>query len=140
MRNKRIEHCGIVKEINLQGVLVQIERTVSCASCHAKDACSISDVENKTILLPHPSFQLFTVGEKVNVIMRKSQGFRAVFLAYVVPLILLVGCLLILFSLQLSDLIIGILALGIVALYYFALYFFRHQLSKEFTFAIEKLA
>ncbi|MGL4908859.1 MAG: SoxR reducing system RseC family protein [Bacteroidales bacterium] len=139
MSNKRIEHIGIVQSVDAQGILIRMERIASCAACQAKSACSIANDEDKTLLLPTPPFQLFTVGETVNVVMRSSQAWHAVWLAYVCPLLVLVGSLLGLFSLGLSEFIVGISALAITVVYYFILYLFRHKISKEFSFAIEKI-
>ncbi len=134
---KTISHPGIVESIDANGVLVRIESMSACGICHAKSACSMADMQEKIIQV-HPELQQFEVGEPVNVVMKQSLGRRAVMLAYILPLIVLVASLLILFSAGLPEGAAGLLSLGILALYYLALYLFRNKLDKEFNFELEK--
>ncbi len=136
MSNK-ISHPGVVEQIDEHGVLVRIESVSACGTCHAKGACSMADVQDKMIQVM-PGLQQFEVGEPVNVVMNQSLGRRAVMLAYVLPLVVLVASLLILFSAGLPEGAAGLISLGILALYYIALYFFRNRLDKEFNFTLEK--
>jgi len=134
---KTVSHLGVVESIDANGVLVRIESAAACGACHAKAGCAMSGAQEKLIQV-RPSLQQFEVGEEVNVVMKQSLGTRAVMLAYVLPLVVLVASLLILFSVGLPEGIAGLLSLGILAAFYATLYFFRSKLDKEFNFNIEK--
>ena len=78
------------------------------------------------------------VGEKVNVILGSYLGISAVFLAYVLPLLLLILSIVLLPVAGLTELQTGISAIGIVVLYYIVLALFRSKLNRVYSFSIEK--
>jgi sigma-E factor negative regulatory protein RseC len=136
---KKISHLGIVQSIDAKGVLVRIESAAACGACHAKGSCTMSGAQEKLVQV-RPGLQLFEVGEQVNVVMRQSLGRKAVMLAYVMPLVVLVASLLLLFSAGVPEGTAGLLSLCILAVFYVALYLFRNKLDKEFSFDIEKIS
>ncbi|HPI44991.1 MAG TPA: SoxR reducing system RseC family protein, partial [Tenuifilaceae bacterium] len=79
------------------------------------------------------------VGETVKVLLKQSLGFKALFLAYILPFIVVITAL---FSLSsfVSEGIAGILALLSLIPYYAILYFFKNKISKQFNFDIEKIS
>jgi sigma-E factor negative regulatory protein RseC len=134
---KTVSHIGVVESIDANGVLVRIESAAACGTCHAKAGCAMSGVQEKLIQV-RPGLQPLEVGEEVNVVMRQSLGTKAVMLAYVLPLVVLVASLLILFSVGLPEGVAGLLSLVMLAAFYVVLYLFRSKLDKEFSFNIEK--
>jgi positive regulator of sigma E activity len=131
-----IQH-GIVESITSRELIVNIQATSACASCNAKGACGASDISDKAIHVPL-STVVFSVGERVKVIVKNSLGMLAVFLGYILPLILL---LVVLFGTIpfYGEGIAGLASIGTVALYYLGLSFFKDRLSKKFTFEVTKL-
>jgi len=130
-----IEHEGIVQKSDNNSVTVSIISSAACAGCHAEGICSLSGREEKTIEIPgiyrvHP-------GDNVTVRMKQSQGHTAVFLGYVIPLILLVAILIILISLSVPELTAGLAALAILIPYYLMLYLFRNRISRKFIFTLK---
>ena len=61
-------------------------------------------------------------------------GTQAIWLAYVVPLIVLMASILVFSLCGASELAMGLGSLGIVALYYLGVYLFRNRISKIFIF------
>jgi sigma-E factor negative regulatory protein RseC len=136
---KKISHLGVVESIDQSGVLVRIESTSACGACHAKSACGMSEAQEKMVQV-RAGLQPFEVGETVNVVMNQSLGQKAVVLAYVLPLVVLVASLLALTSAGVSAGAAGLLSLGTLAVFYIVLYLFRSRLDKEFNFDIEKIS
>ena len=138
---ERIEHEGKVVSVDKDYIGVEIVNKSACAACHAKGVCGASDASIKVVEVAQDITTLtedYQVGETVNVVMRSSMGTQAVWLAYVVPLMVLMAAILVFWLCQASELVMGLGALGILALYYVGLFFFRNKISKIFTFIIEK--
>ena len=72
-------------------------------------------------------------------VVRQGQGFKAVFIAYLIPLFILLVLLLTLPLLFENELGTGLGALGFVALYYLVLAQFRDKLNSGFVFTVEKI-
>ncbi len=133
-----IEHLGRIDAVTPNDIRVVITSQSACASCHAKGACSASDVSEKIVVVSKTNHN-FLVGETVKVLLKQSLGFKALFLAYILPFIVVITAL---FSLSsfVSEGIAGILALLSLIPYYAILYFFKNKISKQFNFDIEKIS
>ena len=70
--------------------------------------------------------------------MRSAMGTQAVWLAYVVPLILLMASILVFSLCGAGELLMGLGSLGVVALWYLGVFLMRNKISKIFIFSIEK--
>jgi sigma-E factor negative regulatory protein RseC len=81
----------------------------------------------------------YQVGEEVNVVLKQSLGFRALFLGYVLPFILVLFVLLVLTMITNNEAIAGIGALSVLAPYYLLLFIFKDKIRKKFTFIINKI-
>ena len=73
----------------------------------------------------------------MEVALRKAMGYKAVFIAYGLPLVVLFAALLILNAIGVGELYAGLGAIGAVLLCYFVIFLFRHKLSKEYTFYLK---
>ncbi|MBQ7222857.1 MAG: SoxR reducing system RseC family protein [Bacteroidales bacterium] len=137
----KIEHEGTVIEIGKDTITVEIVNKSACATCHAKGVCNASDESVRVIEIPYTISSLveeYQVGEKVNVVLGSYLGISAVFLAYVLPLLLLILSIVLLPAAGLSELHTGLASLGIVAVYYIFLSLFRNRLDRVYSFSIEK--
>ena len=141
MAKERIEHEGRVIAVNKDYISVEIVNKSACAACHAKAVCGASDEAVKVIEIAQDFSTLagdYQVGETVNVIMSSAMGTQAIWLAYVVPLLVLMLSILVFSLCGAGELLMGLGSLGIVALYYLGLFLFRNKISKIFIFSIEK--
>jgi positive regulator of sigma E activity len=136
--SKRIEHKGTVEQIEDGTVSVNIMNMSACSSCHAKGACNAADMEEKVIDVTH-SGEGFSIGEAVNVIMQQSLGFKALFLGYVLPFLLVLIVLIVVSNFTESEGLAGLLALLPLPLYYGTLFLLKDKIKKEFSFTIHKL-
>ena len=98
----------------------------------------MSDMKEKSIDVLDYSNK-FEVGEKVNLSYRESLGWLAMFLAYVLPFIIVLITLFVATAITENELISGLSALAILIPYYIILTFFKGRLKKTFSFTIEKI-
>lgn len=132
-----IAHIGKIVDITPEFTTVEIISHSACSSCHAEGLCGMSDAVKKAIQLPTVPGN-WTVGQEVNVMLRKSMGFKAVWLAYMIPLLVLLAVLLILVNMGVADLVAGLIAIGAVAFYYLVLALFRNKLANDYSFYIKE--
>ncbi len=135
--NKQIDHVGTISDIKDEKITVSILNISACAGCHAKSACSMSDMKEKEIDIIDYSSS-FKLGEEVKIVYQESLGWLALFLAYVLPFILVLITLFIATAFT-NELISGLIALGILLPYYSLLYLFKDRLKKTFSFTIHKI-
>lgn len=132
-----IAHEGRIVEITPQAITVEIVSSSACSACHAKGLCGVSESTVKKIQVPF-DFGQWSVGQEVEVFLKKTMGYKAVWIAYVAPLGVLLAVLLGLMSAGLSELLSGLAAIAAVALYYFVIWLLRSRLRNEYTFYIRQ--
>jgi len=143
-------HSGVISKIAGGSIIVSLEQNIHCDSCRAKAACGISESNTKEVEIMN-SIDSFKINEHVNVVLKRTLGFKAVFWAYVFPFILVFSSLIITSGFLkewlagiLSLLILvpyylaGILSLLILVPYYFMLYSLRNTLKSAFKMSILK--
>jgi len=135
-QKQTIEHSGIVQAVNERSVDVRIVSHPACAGCAASKICDVSESQEKIINTVRNID--VSVGEEVNVVMSQNQGFRALFLGYILPFLLLMFILIGLSSSGVTELLAGIIALGSLLPYYLIVYFLRGRIDKDFSFSIKK--
>jgi sigma-E factor negative regulatory protein RseC len=139
MMKSRIEHSGIVESVSDDKVRVRILQASACSACEAKALCHSSDSKEK-IIVCRRNGQDYTAGEQVMVYGSMAMGRNAVILAFVVPLVVIVGwlfCAVGIFHIN-ELLAIGIMVI-LLAVYYLMLHLMNGVLSKQFEFWIEKI-
>lgn len=135
--NSEIAHRGRIVSITPEITTVEIVSESACAACHAKGLCSLGDSTVKQVELPTRGWDNYSVGQEVNVVLRASMGHKAVWLAYVIPLIILVAALLGTLAAGGSELLAGGVAIGAIALYYLVIWLLRGRLRNEYIFNIK---
>jgi sigma-E factor negative regulatory protein RseC len=135
---KEIIHEGIVKSIGNGQMCVSIISKSACSGCHANGSCNLSEMEEKEIVTDL-SGHTFKVGQPVRIHMQQSAGFKALFLGYILPFLVLIFTLIVVGNLTTDEGLVGLAALGALIPYYTILYFFRNRLKKSFKYAVEPL-
>ena len=133
---ENVDHEGVITSITEDNIKVEIINKSLCASCHAKSFCSASDQKEKVIDVPYYNNNEFEVGEIVIVSMKKSMGFKAVWISYVIPLAILMIFLLTLQQINPNDLFVGGISILAVVMYYIIIYLLRDKISNKFVFTI----
>ena len=135
--NSEISHRGRIVSITPEVTTVEIVSESACAACHAKGLCSLGDSTVKQVELPTRGWDNYSVGQEVSVVLRASMGHKAVWLAYVLPLVVMVAALLGTLAAGGSELLAGGVAIGAVALWYLVLWLLRGRLRNEYIFNIK---
>lgn len=133
-----ITHEGIIEKIEDHNITVRFTVRSACAHCHAKRICPAAGQTDKQIEI-QSSGECFSPGDKVNICIKPSGGYLAVFLGYVLPLLIVILSLVIA-SIRLRDeLTAGLVSLFWLVPYYLALYGFRNRVRKRIDFFLKKL-
>jgi sigma-E factor negative regulatory protein RseC len=139
MKEDCVEQKGIVIKKQEDKVIVKIEQKSTCSSCHARGACTSLDKKDKEIEIKTKDTQNYNIGDEVIITISTKLGMKAVFIAFVLPLILLVIALFLsIKQFSLTQSLSALVSLLVVAAYYFFLYKQNLFLSKEFNFLIKE--
>ena len=131
-----IKHSGIIKDINSKQYYISIIAQSACAACHAKGVCNVSELQQEIVEVPREQTDNYKIGDKVEILMEKSLGPKAVMLGYFFPFLLLLVTLIITLSFMKNQGIAGLISIAILVPYYFILYTLRERLKNKFKFRI----
>ncbi len=138
--NEVIDHPGVVKAIkDSETIIVNIVSISACSHCSSKEACTLnmSDMQEKEIEVK-ASPQKYPVGTNVMVQMKFGMGNLAVFLSYILPLILMLLAVFTTYGITSNEPLSGILGLVILIPYYLILYLLRDSISKKIRFTLKE--
>ena len=133
-----IQHLGIVESVCSGHVVVRVMQASACGSCAAAELCRSSESKEKLIDV-YGSYPELQVGQRVMVEGATSQGLKAVTLAYIIPLVLMILTLFLFMYLTSNDALAALVSLLAVAIYYFVLHLMKCKLSGKFSFKITNL-
>ena len=133
-----IQHKGVIAAIKNGIVDVRIEQAPACAACHAKEACTLLDKQNKIIEVSQ-SAGSFAVGDEVWVLEKRTLGMKAVLYSYVLPLFIMFLILILLKLMNKSDIFAGAASLAVLVPYYMIFFLLKDKLKKTFVFTIQKV-
>ena len=136
---KEIQHIGTVAEVSAQQVVVRITSRSACGSCAARSACGLAEAQEKLIEVNTADAARYAVGDEVTVGVKPYIGAKAVGLAYVGALAVLI------LALVLSVGVFGVgegvgvlITLAAVALYYGVLWLVKDKIEHTIQFTINK--
>ena len=133
-----IEHKGIIEKIKGNNITVRIIQKSACSDCHARAACMASDSKEKLVDIRDYT-GIFHENESVIIEGKNSIGYKAVFWAFVLPLLFLILVLVVSLRIwNLSDTEAALASLVALVPYYCVLYFFRNRMASSFRFNIKK--
>lgn len=135
-KKNEIVHTGKIIDINPDFTTVEIMVSSACSECHAKGICGISEMEEKVIMVPTDPYELRQVGDVVQVKTKMTMGFKAVWISYVIPLVILMILVLSLSIVVENEFLRGGIAIAGVGLYYLVIWLLRGKLANQFEFYI----
>ena len=140
MKNE-IKHKAKVLEMTPDFTTVEIVVSSACAECHAKGLCGMSEEEQKVVSLPTDPYATYNVGDEVELYTKMTMGMKAVWISYVIPLVVLMILILSLSNVfatsEHKEVIAGLGALAGVVVYYLVVWLLRGKLKNEFVFYIK---
>lgn len=137
MGKDSISHKGKVIKMTPQTTTVAILQHGACSECHAAGLCGMADIAEKAVEVATDPYASYGVGDEVEVVLKASMGMKAVWLAYFIPLLILLAVILGLIALGVGEVVAGLAGIGAVLLYYLGLYLMRDRLKNEYVFTIQ---
>lgn len=134
---EEVNHKGKVIKMTPQLTTVAILQHGACSACHAAGLCGMADIAEKAVEVPTDPYASYGVGDEVEVVLKASMGMKAVWLAYFIPLLVLLAVILGLIGLGVAEVPAGLGGIGAVAVYYLLLYVLRDKLKNEYVFTIK---
>ena len=135
--NESVSHRGKVVSITPQSTLVAILQHAACGECHAAGLCGMADLAEKTVEVPTDPYAAYGVGDEVEVVLKASMGMKAVWLAYAIPLVILLCVILGLIGLGVAEVPAALAGVAAIGIYYLALYLLRDRLKNDYVFTIK---
>ena len=132
-----IKHDGIVDSIEDGCIHVRIVQASACAACGAKSLCSAAESKEKIVDVYGADVHAYQVGQRVMVEGAAAMGMKAVRLAFLFPLVLMIVAVALAMGLTDGNEAIGaVAALLSLTLYFAVLFACKKRLMSEFRFTI----
>jgi sigma-E factor negative regulatory protein RseC len=133
-----IRYSGVIESISGNKLIIRIMRSSSCSTCEASNGCLASGKE-ETILYDSRPEDHIQKGDLVLIESNSSTGLKAVLWAYLLPVVVLLGTLIV------SEYLIfpgregwsALFSLGCTGLYFAGLIPFRKRLGHHFSLTVK---
>ncbi|MCM1079846.1 MAG: SoxR reducing system RseC family protein [Bacteroidales bacterium] len=146
--NEQIKHEGVIISIEGEHIQVRIAQTSACLHCKIAGHCNSAESKEKIIDIWTRKAARYSVGQDVCVVMGGKMGLKAVFMAFIVPVILAILVITIILDMTSPTGTFpvpdpydqGYAAIGgmaVFGMYYTALYFCKELIQLSFQFSIE---
>jgi sigma-E factor negative regulatory protein RseC len=134
---ENIEHPGVVERIDGKKIWVSIMPQSACGNCHSKSYCGMAEMAEKIVEVASQDYEkTYKVGQKVTVQLRKSLGYKALLLGYLIPFMIILLTLIIILAITNSELLSALTSISLVVPYYYILYLNREKIRASFRFFI----
>ena len=135
----QISNQGTIVKLKKQKVIVKIEAKSACGHCNIKDSCYIQTCQNKVIEIRTNQASNYKIGETVNVFIDESSAWKAIFCAYILPLILVLTTIITGICWGTDEIVSAIYGILILIPYYLILYISKTYIRDKIKFGIEKI-
>ena len=137
-----VEHEGVVTAMNEKTVTVQIKSVSACASCAAHAKCGFAESKDKTLEIPTQAIrqsgnQAISIGSPVVVCIDSGSGMKAVWIAYLLPAIIIIGVVIALSAAGVAEGLVALAAFGVLGLHILALFLLRKKIEQRFQITIK---
>jgi sigma-E factor negative regulatory protein RseC len=134
---ENIEHPGVIERIEGKKIWVSIMPQSACGNCHSKSYCGMAEMEDKIVEVDSlEDNRTYDVGQKVIVQLRKSLGYKALLLGYLLPFLIIFLTLIITLAITSNELFSALISISVVVPYYYVLYLNREKIRSSFRFFI----
>lgn len=140
MENNTLCHEAIVKEVNADTIVVQMQVESACTACHSRHLCGMTENKQQELTVKNEYHESFEVGERVQVKIQNSLAWKAILICYLFPFVVLIASFITLSVLIENELISALVSLGAVGVYYFIVWLFREKIDHNTHFMISKLS
>ncbi|MFW5725470.1 MAG: SoxR reducing system RseC family protein [Bacteroidota bacterium] len=137
--HNNIEHPGIIDRIEKDRIWVSIMPQSACGNCQSKSYCGMAEVAEKIVeVQPKSTAQQYKAGQKVVISLKRSLGYRALFLGYLLPFLVVMITLITTLSITGNEALSAVLSLLVVIPYYTILYWKKEAIKSSFRFYIKQ--
>lgn len=134
---EQICHPGVVEKIEAPVVFVKIEAQAACGHCRAKSHCGMVESVDKIVEVNTGRAADFSTGQRVDVVLERSLGYRALLMGYMLPFLIMLISLFAMYFLSRNEAISALVAIAMIIPYYALLYHFRDRLRETFHFSVK---
>jgi sigma-E factor negative regulatory protein RseC len=120
------QHLGVVRGHENRKWQIVLANPDGCAVCH-RGLC-FDATNEKMVEVPERNHEL-QLGQSVWVRVAEETGWRAIFIFYAMPFLLMLSTLLLVMSLGLSEVLSGVLSLVVLVPYFSMLWLMRKQVQ-----------
>ncbi|MDE5945275.1 MAG: SoxR reducing system RseC family protein [Rikenella sp.] len=132
-----VRQSATIVRLSDREIEVEVCRPEACGECKARSVCSEGGGQGKRMTLLNDG-QGYTVGERIILVMRREAGLKAVVIAYLVPVFVIVASLLGFQAAQVRDTVAAVATLGVLGLYFLVVRLLRGRIDRQLTIEIEK--
>lgn len=125
-----------ITDIKNNTLVLQINQDSMCAHCGQNSSCMLKDSCQKQIEINVKNPSLYKIGQELEIELNSNASFYALFFAYMLPLVFLLGAFLGFKLLNFEEITCGIFAIICLIPYYLMLWFFREKISGKIEFYI----
>ncbi|MCF0194549.1 MAG: SoxR reducing system RseC family protein [Bacteroidaceae bacterium] len=134
--SKTIHHTGTIRSVGQGSVEVAVIQSSACSACHAAGLCHSAESKERVIRVATLNPSRFAVGQAVVVEGALRMGLKAVGLAYVGPLVVLMAAVTAAQAIGWSEPACALAGLASLVPYGIALWLFRTRLQSRFSFSV----
>ena len=134
--SKKIKYRGVITEIHSGNLQVEIRDETACDVCAARKSCCMSGKREKRLDIPFASGD-YRPGDEVTVVGKTSMGLKAIFIAFVLPLMLILVILMGASSMGANEQQAALISLSAMILYFFGIFLLKNKIKQTFTFIID---
>ena len=136
---QQINHQGTVAEIYGNSLRVRITQRAACSECKVSAHCHIAEQKEKMVDVHHvKDIGQYHIGETVTLTFADKTGMRAVWMAFVVPFLIMVVAIFVCSMFTDSEPMMAFTGILVLIPYYIALFLLRDRLKERFAFHVEK--
>ena len=134
--SKKIEYRGIITEVHPGNLQVEIRDETACDVCSARKSCCMSGKREKRLDIPFVSGD-YRPGDEVTVVGKTSMGLKAVLIAFILPLMVIVVPLAATSSMGANERQAALISLSAMIVYFLGIFFLKNKIKQTFTFIID---
>ena len=133
-----LEHSATIIKTEKNRVYAAVNSRAACASCSVRKSCGLAECREKVIEIETPEAEKYSPGDRITVELDEKKGWLAVFLAYILPLLLVLAVLLTGIFFLSDETAAAVFSLTVLLPYYLVLGLFSKKISREIRFKISQ--
>jgi sigma-E factor negative regulatory protein RseC len=139
MYGRSITHEGVIESISDKKLFIRLSRLPACADCHARGICPVPDTAGGELMVTDRAEGL-EQGDRVVVSVTRPVAYKAVWLGYVLPLILVLATMILFTALRVEEWVSALLSVSVLAPYFILIRLLDRRIERSVTFSVSKPA